>query len=77
MYDIYTVIKYFASKDIIGDFGQEKQDNLRHIITVGHYFVGITLNVFGLLIIQIYCSFGISFWIFVGGSALFVILIIF
>jgi hypothetical protein len=71
------MIKYFASSDIHGDFGQEKQDNLRHIITVGHYFVGITLNVFGLFLINIYCFYGISFWIFVGGSGLFVILIIF
>jgi len=47
MYDIYTMIHYFIKERDV-DFSEEKKDNLRHMLTIGHFLVGITLNVFGL-----------------------------
>jgi hypothetical protein len=75
-YDIYKMIQYFANGETNFDYQEEKQDNLRHITTIGLFFIGITLNLFGLYFMEIEITIGISFWVFISGIVLFIIIII-
>lgn len=45
-------------------------------MTIGHYVVGITLNLFGLAFMEVQVYLGASFWVFVGGLGLFVAVVI-
>lgn len=45
-------------------------------MTIGHYIVAITLNLFGLAFMEVEVLLGASFWVFVGGLALFVAVVI-
>lgn len=77
MCDIFKMINYLCKAEDIIDYTNEKRDNLGHILTIGHYIVGITLNVFGLLMMQVSVNLSVSFWIFVGGIFCFIIIIIY
>lgn len=72
-YDIYRMVRYFVwgARE-----GEGEKDNLRHIVTIGHYVVGITLNLFGLVFMEVQVYLGTSFWVFVGGLGLFVAVVI-
>lgn len=69
VYDIVAMVRYFWRE---GRVGEEGEDNLRHFVTIGHYFVGVTLNVFGLYFMEVEVLVGVSFWVFVGGVTLFI-----
>lgn len=45
-------------------------------MAIGHYLVGVTLNIFGLYLMQVEVFLGVSFWVFVGGVGLFVAVVI-
>jgi hypothetical protein len=45
-------------------------------VAIGHYLVGVTLNIFGLYLMQVEVFLGVSFWVFVGGVGLFVAVVI-
>jgi len=51
IYDIYKMFLFILRSS--SDYKDEKRDNLRHILTIGHFFVGITLNIFGLAMMQV------------------------
>lgn len=53
IYDIYKMGVYFSTQNTEVDYQQEKQDNLRHFTTIGHYLVGVTLNLFGLAMMEV------------------------
>jgi len=51
IYDIYRMALYLTSSMREEDhkqFSESKQDNLRHIISIGLFLVGLTLNIFGM-----------------------------
>lgn len=45
---------------------------MQHWIVIGHYFVGVTLNIFGLQLMEVQVFLGVSFWVFVGGVVIFI-----
>ena len=59
------------------EFAESKQDNLRHILTIGLFLVGITLNIFSLAYMDVYFRYGASFWIFIVGIVCFIVIIIY
>jgi hypothetical protein len=76
-YDIVTTVSYFCEGGRSGEKeeeegGWEGGDNLRHSVAIGLYLVGITLNVFGLFLMEVEVFLGVSFWVFVGGVLLFI-----
>lgn len=67
IYGIVSMVRQFC-----GEEEGESDDNLRHYVSIGHYLVGITLNIFGLFFMEVQVFLGVSFWIFVGGVGLFI-----
>lgn len=55
---------------------EEEVDMLRYFVAIGHYLVGVTLNIFGLYFMEVEIYLGVSFWIFVGGVLLFVVVVV-
>jgi hypothetical protein len=50
---------------------------LRHILTIGHFLIGISLNIYGLAEMEVQVQLGASFWTFVGGLVAFIVIIIY
>lgn len=46
------------------------------MVTIGHYIVAISLNLFGLIFMEVEVFLGASFWVFVGGLALFIAVVV-
>lgn len=49
---------------------------LRYFVAIGHYLVGVSLNVFGLYFMEVEIYLGVSFWTFVAGVLLFVAVVV-
>jgi hypothetical protein len=47
------------------------------MLTIGHFLVGITLNIFGLTMMSVDITLGLSFWLFVAALLAFIIIIIY
>ena len=79
MYDIIRTIVYLFTAKTYEDegFTESKQDNLRHIITIALFLVGITLNIFSMAVMDIYFRYGVSFWIFIAGIICFILIIVY
>jgi hypothetical protein len=76
MYDIYSMIHYFMQERET-DFSAEKKDNLRHVLTIGHFIVAITLNIFGLVMMDVDVTPSVSFWIFVAALLAFIVILVY
>ena len=79
VYDIIRTIVYLYTTTTFEEkeFAESKQDNLRHILTIGLFLVGITLNIFSLAYMDVYFRYGASFWIFIVGIVCFIVIIIY
>jgi hypothetical protein len=72
VYDIVMVVR-----ELCGAGAEEREvDMLRYFVAIGHYLVGVTLNLFGLCIMEVQIYLGVSFWVFVGGVLLFVAVVV-
>ena len=47
------------------------------MLTIGHFLVGLTLNIFGLTMTELELTLGLSFWLFVAALLAFVIIILY
>ena len=80
IYDIAYMLHYLYNISQVAantDYADSKQDNLRHVGTIGLFVVGLTLNIFGMFYLDASVSYGVSFWVFVAGVICFIALIIY
>jgi len=75
VFDIVKMVVYFRGGQGIAH--DEKKDNLRHLITIGLFIVGITLNMFGITICDATLTFGPSFYLFLAALIAFIALIVY
>ena len=77
VFDIGKMIHYFVRQEKEVDYREEKQDNLRYILTIGHFLIGLTLDIFGMSVSEVSIRPGVSFWLFVASLLCFILVIIY
>ena len=79
IYDICRMVYFLYRIRETNEHGyeEEKQDNVRHMISIGAFVVGLTLNVFGMVMMGLPFTYGVSFGVFVASLACFIGIIIY